>query len=221
MKNQAPPLKKRSLLLLLLFCYAFSSAKAGDRIDKKQSFSLHAGYSHMFIGSQGLTNSSTGYRNNLSNGISWDGQYYFYPMKWFGPGLFYSGFSSKNSHEFGSDHLYTHYIAPQFSAFFLMQERFRLRGNIGLGYMVYRNNSLVYEKDRTVKGDRIAFNTGIVGEYLFNEHWGFSFDLQGVFSSLRKAHINYHDEKITVRYKEDNRLKMSRINISLGLVCYF
>lgn len=206
------------LIIVLLPC---SFLTAENPVTNKHSIAFHLGYANMLGGTAGLTNSSHSYERDLCSGISWDAQYYLRPLKMLGFGALYSGYSAKGSLEHGSDHVYTHYIAPQFAWYCLNNERMNIRLNIGTGYLRYKNNSTVYEKERRVSGGRIAGNIGANAEYMLTSHWGISADLQYVFTNLRKANSKYHGETILVRFPSEERLKVSRLNISLGLGYHF
>ena len=215
-------MKLKKLLYLATFCILLISGYLhAEEPAKMHSVSLHIGYANMLGGTAGLTNSAHSYERDLCSGISWDAQYYLHPKGMFGFGLFYSRYSAKGSLEHSSDHIYTHYIAPQFALYCLSNERVNVRLNIGTGYLRYKNNSMVYEKDRRVSGQRMAGNIGVNAEYMLTSHWGVSADLQYVFTNLRKVESNYHGETITVRFPSEDRLKVSRLNISLGIGYHF
>ncbi|MDH6306181.1 hypothetical protein M2459_002895 [Parabacteroides sp. PF5-5] len=188
---------------------------------KRHELATYFGYANMLAGTGGLTNTSNSYEKKLRSGISWDAQYYYNPIREVGLGILYSGFTSKASHATGSDHLFTHYIAPQFAGNLLNKERWRIRLNMGVGYIRYFNDSKVYGKERKVTGGRIAGNLGLRGEYLFTSHWGVSVVAQYILSSIRKVDIDYHGETIKVKFPSDNRLSLSRLNLSAGINYHF
>lgn len=216
-------MKPKKFLYLTTFCILLISGylHAEEPTDKMHSVSLHMGYANMPGGTAGLTNSAHSYERDLCSGISWDAQYYLHPFRWIGFGFLYSGYSAKGSLEYSSDHVYTHYIAPQFAFYCLSSERMNVRLNLGTGYLRYKNNSMVYEKERRVSGGRIAGNIGANAEYMLTPRWGISADVQYVFTNLRKVDSRYHGETIQVKFPSEDRLKVSRLNISLGLGYHF
>lgn len=216
-------MKPKELLYLTIFCISLISwpSYAENPVNNPHSISLHMGYANMLSGTAGLTNSAHSYERDLCSGISWDAQYHWHFKKMIGFGLLYSGYSSKGSLEHSSDHVYTHYIAPQFALYCLNSERMNIRLSAGTGYLRYRNNSTVYEKDRRVTGGRIAGNIGVNAEYMLSSHWGISADLQYILTNLRKVNSKYHGETILVRFPSEERLNVSRLNISLGLGYHF
>lgn len=204
-------------LLLLTVSLGLSAQKTDNRL--RQSFAVHVGYGNMVKGTGGLTNSSSGYKDQLQQGISWDAQYYFRPIKVLGVGILYSGYTSDGSHEEGSDQLYTHYLAPQVGLYAVSTDHFTLRFNLGVGGMFYRNNSEVFEKERIVKGSSIAANVGVNAAYRFARHWAVEADIQYVPSKLEKMRSHYHGEVIKV--KIPGGFSMSRLNLSAGFSYLF
>lgn len=207
--------------VVVCFLLFTTRASASEPVVRKHVFSVHAGYANMLSGTSGLTNSSSGYEEDLSSGVSWDAQYYFNLKKYVGFGLLYSGYSSKGSLPNSSDHVHTHYIAPQFGFYCLRNDRLSLRLNAGTGYLAYRNNGTVYEKERRVSGGRWAINVGGNIDYALSEHWGVSADIQYMYTELYKVTAHYHGEDITVRYPSGKELDVARLNISAGISYYF
>lgn len=206
-----------ALSLLLLTVSVGLSAQNTDKL--RQSFAIHVGYGNMVKGTDGLTNATSGYESQLQQGISWDAQYYFRPIKVLGLGILYSGYTADGSHEEGSDHLYTHYLAPQVGLYAVSTDCFTLRFNLGAGGMFYRNNSEVFGKERRVKGSFIAANVGVNAAYRFARHWAVEADVQYVASQIRKVRSHYHDEAITVRFPSG--LTTTRLNLSAGFSYLF
>ncbi len=188
---------------------------------KRHEISARMGYAHTVGRIHGLTNASKSYKNDMRSGISWDADYYFYPIEELCIGAFYSGFTSEESHTGGSDHIYTHYFAPQMGLNCLNNALWRIRMNLGMGYIRYLNNSIVYEKDRKVTGGRLAGNIGLKGEYLFTPHWGLSLSMICIYSNLKEVDIDYHNETVKVKYRIGNRSSVSRLDISAGIHFHF
>lgn len=204
-------------LLLLTLSLRLSAQSTANRL--RQSFAVHVGYGNMVKGTEGLTNSSSDYEGQLRQGISWDAQYYFRPIKVLGIGLLYSGYTSNGSHEEGSDHLYTHYLAPQVGLYAVSNDHFTLRFNLGVGGMFYRNNSEVFEKERRVKGSAIAANVGVNAAYRIARNWAIEADIQYVPSQIHRVRSHYHNETITVRFPDG--LSANRLNLSAGFSYLF
>ena len=71
---------KRKQNLLLVFLTMWCIALPAQETTKQQhTFSFHTGYGNMLKGTAGLTNSSKSYERSLSEGVSWDAQYYYRP----------------------------------------------------------------------------------------------------------------------------------------------
>ena len=98
---------KAILLFIVLTCH---SSLFAQRDFKRHEFTFHAGYGVMLHNPPSLTLTTHSYQRDLAQGVSWNGQYTFRPLKRFVFGAIYSGFSSKGSHPEGKDHLWTHFI---------------------------------------------------------------------------------------------------------------
>ena len=193
---------------------------------KNHSFALHYGYANMVNGTVALTNSSKSYDKGLRSGMSWDAQYYYRTQnRWTGWGVIYSGFTSKGALENSSDHIFTHYIAPQFGWYILPlvpRDRAYIRLNVGMGYFRHLDNSTVYGKSRRVTGSSFAGNIGLNGVYYLLPQLGISFDFQYIMTNLSKVNIRYHGEAIELRFRAaDWWMQLSRLNISGGLSYFF
>lgn len=203
------------MVLSILFLTVSLDVLAQRKHQLSQTLAFHVGYGNMVKGTGGLTNSSSSYKDQLLEGISWDAQYYLRPIKVLGAGLLYSGYTSNGSHEEGNDHLYTHYLAPQVGLYAVSTDYFTLRFNLGVGAMFYRNNGEVFGKERRVRGTSIAANAGVNAAYHFTRQWAIEADIQYVPSQLERFRSRYHDEKITVKFPDG--LSVSRLNVSAGL----
>lgn len=211
---------KRFLLLFLLMpvCLSLFSQSADWQ---HHSFAIRAGYGNMLQGTKGLTNSSKSYEDMLSHGITWDVQYYYRPLNRLGIGLLYSGFTSKGKHDEGSDHLYTHYIAPQIGLYCLDTHWFALRFNAGVGGFTYLNDGKVFGKSRRAKGGSIAANIGINAAFKISPRWGIETDIGYMFANLHKLRSHYHDEVVTVHFPDGERVGAGHLNLSAGISFFF
>lgn len=206
------------IVLSMLFLVV-SMETLAQSTDLRQSFAIHVGYGNMVKGTDGLTNSSSSYKDQLSQGISWDAQYFFRPIKVLGIGFLYSGYTSNGSHKEGSDQLYTHYLAPQIGLYAVSADYFTLRFNLGVGGMIYRNNSEVFGKERRVRSSSVAANVGANAAYRIARHWSVEADIQYIPSQTKKIRSHYHDETIAVRFPDG--LSFSRLNLSAGVAYSF
>lgn len=214
-------MRKRNLLffMFLIACcirLAAQETAAQNTVRQKHTFSFRAGYGNMLKGTSGLTKQSHSYERDLSEGVVWDAQYDYHLIKGLGIGFLYSGFSSKGSHDEGSDRVYTHYAAPQLGIYCFENRHVFIRLDIGVGGMAYRNYSKVFGKSRKVKGSSIAANVGANATWKIARHWNLEADIQYVMSGLSKIYSYYHDERITVKFNKD-RLSLSRLNLSAGV----
>ena len=83
---------KRKQNLLLVFLTMWCIALPAQETTKQQhTFSFHTGYGNMLKGTAGLTNSSKSYERSLSEGVSWDAQYYYRPADIVGIGFLFPG----------------------------------------------------------------------------------------------------------------------------------
>ena len=207
--------RKQNLLwfFLTMWCIALP---AQETTKQQHTFSFHTGYGNMLKGTAGLTNSSKSYERSLSEGVSWDAQYYYRPADIVGIGFLYSGFSSQGSHEEGSDHLYTHYFAPQAGIYCLRTKRFFIRLDAGIGILSYRNYSKVFDKSRRVTATSFATNAGLNATLKITRQWNIEADIQYVASNIHKIYPRYHNETTTVKFRNDP-LSVSRLNLSAGV----
>ena len=170
---------KRKQNLLLVFLTMWCIALPAQETTKQQhTFSFHTGYGNMLKGTAGLI---------------------------VGMGFLYSGFSSQGSHEEGSDHLYTHYFAPQAGIYCLRTKCFFIRLDAGIGILSYRNYSKVFDKSRRVTATSFATNAGLNATLK-----------QYVASNIHKIYPRYHNETTTVKFRNDP-LSVSRLNLSAGV----
>lgn len=208
---------KKSILWVFLLLTSTTQLFAQKKEWQRHSFAVHAGYANMLQGTGGLTNSSQNYEDELTKGFGWDLQYYGRPIKALGIGILYSGFTSQGKHEEGSDHLYTHYIAPQIGLYAVDVERFSLRFNAGLGAIIYRNSSEVFGKSRRAIGTLFAANVGVNGAFKLTRNWAIEADIQYVTSRLDKMKVRYHDETTTVKFADGESPHLGRLNLSAGI----
>ena len=212
--------KKTPILFLLFSILTFSTLWGQTTV--KHNLSVRAGYANMLGGTAGLTNSSNSYERELCSGFSWDAQYNYLTSSKVGLGMLYSGYTASGKLTYSSDHIYTHYLAPQFALIVYQKKQFKLQANAGLGYIFYLNNSTVFGKDRKVTGGNLAANIGVAAEYRINNRWGVSLGTQYVESSLKEINTFYHGENIKVKLGDGgNQLNLSRLNISAGVNFYF
>jgi len=182
---------------------------------------MHAGYGFLPNKTSGLTNSSADYINKLSSGTIWNAQAYF-RHKIIIVGLLYSGYTAQGNLENSSDKIITNYFAPQFGFYFpLAGGKFDMGFNFGVGCMAYRNNSVVFKKDRIVNGCAVGGNFGIKGAYNITRNLGISVDISIIGAELYKTYINYHGEVVKVKYtsskKDVEPLNLEQITFSFGL----
>jgi hypothetical protein len=188
--------------------------------EKKHQFSVYAGYANMIGGTAGLTKSTSSYENKLCSGFSWDAQYNYWAHKQIGIGVLYSGYSADGTHAQGSDHIYTHYIAPKLTVRVYQAGQFNLSFNGGAGYLFYLNDSRVFGKERRATGGHFGAHIGGTAEYKLGERWALSLETAFIYTKLSKINTLYHGENTSVHFS-DNRLNVSRLNISAGLNFYF
>lgn len=211
----------KSILGLFLLIATTTQLLAQKKEWQRHSFAVHAGYANMLQGTGGLTNSMHSYERELLEGTSWDLQYYGRPTKMLGIGFIYSGFTSQGSHEEGSDHLYTHYFAPQMGLYAVDGKRFSLRLNAGLGGIFYRNNSEVFTKSRRTTGRFFAINGGVNAAFKLTRNWAIEANAQYIASSLDKMEARYHDETTTVDFAKGEESHLGRLNLSAGIAYSF
>ena len=217
-------MKKKISILFLLFSISVASIPTlwGQTTTRNHSLTIHAGYANMLGGTAGLTNNSNSYEKELCSGFSWDVQYDYRPNPKIGLGILYSGYTANGELTYSSDHIYTHYFAPQLTPKILRTEHFEIFVNAGLGYLFYLNNSTVYGKERRVTGGNIAANIGGMVEYKINNKWGVSLGTQYITSNLRKINVFYHGENTKVKFNnKENKLNLSRLNLSVGVNFHF
>ena len=208
----------RKLILALSFCgIVFTTVAQETSPSSSFLVFMHLGHGILPKKTSGLTNSSADYIKKLSSGTIWNVQAYFHHNIIILGGL-YSGYTAKGNLENSSDKIITNYFAPQFGFLFpLANEKFNIGFNGGLGCMTYRNNSVVFNKDRKVDGRAFGGNFGIKGAYNLTQKLGISIDISTIGAvGLYKTHIKYHDEIIKVKYV-DEPLYLNQITFSFGL----
>ena len=199
----------KKYLFLLGLLMSTLSLFAQEASVGKSLFSVHAGPSWYFGKMIGSTNNSDAYRSDLRNGVSWGVNYYYLGDKYlFGsfklsPGLIYQGGQYKNSHDEGSDKILMNYIAPQIALFYVKQ-KFNLSLSTGLGYQLYKDKSLVYDKPRNVSMNKLAYNLSAGGEYLYSQHIGISAKVNWIVTSSDSYSVKYHGQKWQVESPELN-----------------
>ena len=143
----------------------------------------------------------TGFPGVLTT-IIWGDKYIFDSFK-LSPGLIYQGGQYKNSHDEGSDKILMNYIAPQIALFYVKQ-KFNVSLSTGLGYQLYIDKSLVYDKPRNVSMNKLAYNLSAGGEYLFSQHIGISAKVNWIVTSSDSYSVKYHGQKWQVESPELN-----------------
>ena len=84
----------KAILLLIAFTLSCHTLLFSQRDFERHEFSFHAGYGVMFHHPPTLTLSTHSYQRTLAQGVSWDGQDNFRPLKHFVFGGIYSVLSS-------------------------------------------------------------------------------------------------------------------------------
>lgn len=214
---------KISLLtaLLAIGCTLPHTASARGKEFQTNVLTLNAGYGSMTGHLAGLTLDTSPYRKELSKGFCWDVSYQVRPIQHLGIAMTYTGFSSKGSHQEGSDHLYIHYIAPQASLYCIDEELFSLSIGGGIGGVIYRNNSLVFEKPRQANGATVGLHLAVNGTAKLSKNIGLNAKIQYFGAELYKMKVNYHGETTTVKLTDDHELILSRISALIGLSYHF
>jgi len=215
----------KKFLFVLIFSGTVGVTYAQEMSTNSNAFMMffHAGLGILPDKTSGLTNSSTDYINKLSSGVEWNLQALFRSKKLI-TGLLYSGYTANGKWEHSlangklelcSDKILTTYIAPQLGMNIPVGEYFDIAFNAGIGSMWYSNNSLVYGKERKVRGSAAAANLGVKAVYNITQDFGISFEVGTIQANLYKTHITYHGETIKVNYPE--ALHLNQFTFSIGL----
>ncbi len=213
----------KTLKTMMLFLIVAFSLPLGAQNKKfpTQEFLVRVGYGNLVKGTSALTSSTHSYERKLSQGVTWNAEYNFRPIRQLGIGLFYSGFSSQGSHAEGSDHLYIHYIAPQLTVYTVSTEKWDVALGVGVGKMYYRNNSYVFGKSRRATGDTWSPHANLFTTYKLNRHWGIGIGVQYLVGELNSINVRYHGETIQVKYSTEEEPDLTRLNISASLAYHF
>ena len=182
----------KAILLLIAFTLSCHTPLFSQRDFERHEFSFHAGYGVMFHHPPTLTLSTHSYQRTLAQGVSWDGQYNFRPLKRFVFGGIYSGFSSKGSHPEGKDHLWVHFIGTQIGMCNANTKHWQIR--------VTTNANLTYK---------------------LNPNLGVSLGVQYMYSELLRMRTHYHGERVIVKLDGNDDTNLTRINFTTGLSYYF
>jgi len=206
----------KKVSLILFFCEIVGTISAQEKSNFFLMF-LHGGYGILPDKTSGLTNSSASYIDELSSGVSWNAQAYF-RHKALITGLFYSGYTAKGSLENSSDKILTSYVAPQLGAAIpVANGKFDIVINAGVGGIWYQNNSMVFGKERKVRGSSVGVNIGLKGVYNFSRQWGVSLEMATIRANLYKTNVNYHYKTIDVKYSGESPFHLDQFTFSIGL----
>ena len=170
----------KKYLFLLGLLMSTLSLFAQEASVGKSLFSVHAGPSWYLGKMIGITNNSDAYRSDLRNGVSWGVNYYY-------PGDKYIFDSFK--------------LSP---GLIYVKQKFNLSLSTGLGYQLYKDKSLVYDKPRNVSMNKLAYNLSAGGEYLFSQHIGISAKVNWIVTSSDSYSVKYHGQKWQVESPELN-----------------
>lgn len=207
--------------VLLLFAMLCHASLFSQKDFQRHEFSAHTGYGNMVGGVPGLTLDTHSYGRSMQQGVNWDLQYQFRPLKYMVIGMVYSGFSSQGSHAEGSDHVWVHYVGPQIGVCNVSTKRWQVRFGMGPGMAFFRNNSEVFGKTRiaSAKTFGLLFNGNT--SYKLTPHLGIGIGFQYMLSGLLSMKTRYHGETIRVHFDEESNSELSRVNINAGLSYYF
>ena len=206
------------LFVFVMICY---SPLFSQKDFQRHELSFHSGYGNMVYGVPGLTLPTHSYDRKLCQGVNWDLQYHFRPLRHFVIGAIYSGFSSQDSHLEGSDHVWVHFIGPQVGVCNLSTSRWHMRITGSPGVALFRNNSKVFEKSRKTKANTVGFLFNASTAYKLTPHLGIGMEVQYLASGLESMRSRYHGETIRVNFDDDTNSSLSRLNINAGLSYYF
>lgn len=207
--------------ILLVVVIIYHAPLFSQKDFKQYEFSFHTGYGNIFNSTPGLTLTTHSYQRKLAQGVSWDGEYYFRPVKHFVVGFIYSGFSSKGSHPEGKDHLWLNFIAPQIGVCIIDNKQWQIRLTTGAGGLFFRNNSHVFDKRRTALAKSVGLLTNGNATYKLTPHLGVGMEIQYLLTGLFRMHSHYHSDEILVEFDEDHKADLSRLSISAGISYYF
>lgn len=190
--------KLKHLLWIGILCFPFLLQAQTNHRSESNMLSVHIGPSWYMDNPVGLTDYGSQYLNSLEKGgVNWNMEYtYLFMHTLFTPGIgiLYQGSRHSAQLPESSDKLLSHYIAPQVSLYY-RPGRFNINFVMGMGALIYKNKSTVYDKPRQVKLSKLAINFGLGGEYLITKHWGASarLDFMGAFP---KAYtVKYHGKE--------------------------
>lgn len=192
----------KKILIGGLLLSLFSLTVFGQEKEYSQHvFSVQAGYGNLLKSSKLLTKNTDAYRSQLRDGLAWNASYTYNFLPIIGAGLLYAGQTSEASYDEGADKLYMHYIAPQFYINAVNSKRALVSFHTGIGYMMYRNYSEVFGKDRKVRSTSLGLNIGMKADYKLTSHWGIGVSCLFITSTPDWSKITYHDEEVSVNQK--------------------
>jgi hypothetical protein len=203
-------------LFLLFSVYVYAS----DPPINQYSFSMDIGPAHNLNDVPGITNLSKSYVDKLTMGTSYNLQL-FYRHLMFTAGFLYSGYLSQGKLEYSTDKIFLNYLAPQIGLQFLTTNKVNLRATMGVGSILYLNNSTVYGKKRKVTSNTLAGNIALNGVYHFSPELGLSLNLQYLSSEFNKLNIKYHGETLVVKNYLSGLGAWEQLSVSVGLSYFF
>lgn len=167
-----------------------------------------------------LTLSTHSYQRTLAQGVSWDGQYNFRPLKRF-------VFEESTPDFLPKEVIRKGRTIYGFISLVLKSECVMLTPNIGKsvttgpGGVILRNNSEVFGKTRKVKAFTIGLLTNANLTYKLNPNLGVSLGVQYMYSELLRMRTHYHGERVIVKLDGNDDTNLTRINFTTGLSYYF
>lgn len=213
--------QKSARTILLLFTMLCHTSLFSQKEFQRHEFSAHTGYGNMVSGVPGLTLTTHSYGRKMQQGVNWDLQYQFRPLKHMTVGMVYSGFSSQGSHPEGNDHVWVHFIGPQIGVCNVSTNHWQMRIGVGPGGVFFRDNSQVFDKPRTATAKSIGFLANVNTSYKLTPHLGIGIGIQYMYSGLISMKTRYHNETTRVFFDEEANSMLSRLNINAGLSYYF
>jgi len=120
------------------------------------------------------------------------------------------------------EQVYVSYVGPTFSTreFFGSQKKWAMTSLLSIGYVHYRNESLIVDMPLLATGNTFGWHGAIGVEYNLSEKVALGLDLSYMYAFLFKMKLSDGSSTQSIDL-DDNKENLSRLDLGLNLKFYF